>query len=75
MTPPLYGIWRGKEGDEVKVEGGNHRVAVADAVGAQRIPAYIDRKVLADFLRLVPSAVSIPNAIIDAPSAWDTVFG
>jgi hypothetical protein len=34
MTPPLYGIWRGKEGDEVKVEGGNHRVAVADAVGA-----------------------------------------
>jgi hypothetical protein len=58
-------------GQEVKVEGGNHRAAVADAAGVRRIPAYVDRKNLADFLRLVPGAVPIPDAVIDDPGAWD----
>src|SRR3954463_8391194 len=63
MTPPLYGIWRDKVGDEVKVEGGNHRVAVADAVGVKRIPAYVRQTDLADFRRLVPGAVPIQDVV------------
>ena len=70
MTPPMFGIWQGKE---VTVTGGNHRVAIADAVGVRRIPAYLAQEDLRDFLRLVPGATQIPDAVIGDPKTWDTI--
>lgn len=69
MTPPIYAIW---EDREITVAGGNHRVAVADAVGVRRVPAHVHQAALAVFRRLVPGAVPIPDAVIDDLDAWDT---